>query len=108
MATARVLLVALAFSLQASQVTAEQRREAVALAANPIRKVVSMLQDMQQRVTEEGKKEEEAYEKFMCYCKTGASTLDASMEEAKSKIDALTSQIKADTEKRAPQSKTWR
>ena len=42
---------------------------ATATAANPIRKVVTMLQNMQTKVTEEGKKEQDLFEKFMCYCK---------------------------------------
>ena len=36
--------------------------------ANPIRKVVTLLQDMQKELEAEGKKEEELYNKFMCYC----------------------------------------
>merc|ERR1719157_260769 len=40
--------------------------------ANPIRKVVNMLQAMQKKVTAEGEKEQELFHKFMCYCKSGA------------------------------------
>ena len=36
--------------------------------ANPIRKVVTLLQDMQKELEAEGKKEEDLYNKFMCYC----------------------------------------
>ena len=36
--------------------------------ANPIRKVVTLLQDMQKELEAEGEKEEELYNKFMCYC----------------------------------------
>ena len=35
---------------------------------NPIRRIVTLLQDMQKEIETEGEKEEEAYEKFMCYC----------------------------------------
>ena len=35
---------------------------------NPIRKVVTMLQMMQDKVTAEVKKAEDIYDKFMCYC----------------------------------------
>jgi chemotaxis receptor (MCP) glutamine deamidase CheD len=52
---------------------------------NPIRKVVTMLQGMQKRVTEEGAKEKELYEKFMCYCKTSGSDLAASIAAAEKK-----------------------
>jgi len=63
--------------------------------ANPVRKVVNLLQAMQKKVTEEGEKEEKLYEKFMCYCKTGGSDLAASIDAAKTKIGELGSDIKA-------------
>jgi hypothetical protein len=64
-------------------------------AANPIRKVVNMLQAMQSKVTEEGKKEKAMYEKFMCYCKNGKADLGASISAAEAKISALPSEIEA-------------
>merc|ERR1712083_93495 len=54
--------------------------------ANPIRRVVTLLQKIQSKVTEEGKTEEELYEKFMCYCKTGADELAASIKAAEEKV----------------------
>jgi len=72
----------------------------VASQENPIRKVVSMLQLMQQKVTAEGEKQEEAYNKFMCYCKTNGGDLSESIRSAKKKIEALTASIKEDTEKK--------
>merc|ERR1719377_88671 len=56
---------------------------------NPIRRVVTMLQKMQLQVEAEGKKEEELFEKFMCYCKNGKGALEASIEEAKNKNSNL-------------------
>jgi len=68
--------------------------------ANPIRRVVTMLQMMQKKVEEEGVKEEELYEKFVCYCKTGKETLAKSIEDASVKIPQLESDIKeAESEK---------
>merc|ERR1719399_1664763 len=64
------------------------------LKANPIRKVVTMLQNMQKQVTAEGEKEEALFEKFMCYCKNGKGALEASIEAAKSKNEALMASIK--------------
>jgi chromosome segregation ATPase len=69
--------------------------------ANPIRKVVTLLQDMTKRVTAEGKKEADMYEKFMCYCKEGTGDLDASIEAATSKIASLTSSLKEANERNA-------
>jgi len=62
---------------------------------NPIRKVVSLLQNMQTKVTAEGEKDQELFDKFMCYCKTSGSTLQESIVAAGDKINALTSEIKA-------------
>merc|ERR1719478_479598 len=64
-----------------------------ATAANPIRKVVTMLQTMQKKVEEEGKKEKTLYEKFACYCKTGASDLGDSIAAAEAKAPQVTSDI---------------
>merc|ERR1719414_2362115 len=67
---------------------------------NPIRKVVTLLQDMQTKVTAEGKKQEALYKKFMCYCKTSGETLAASIAAAKAKIESLGAEIKAASAKK--------
>jgi len=64
-------------------------------AANPVRKVVSMLQMMQKKVQAEGEKEQELFDKFMCYCKTGASALDKSIADAGDAIPELGANIDA-------------
>jgi len=61
--------------------------------ANPIRKVVTLLQKMQRKVEQEGKEELELYNKFMCYCKTGGGDLTVSIEAAKDKVPAVSSNI---------------
>jgi DNA repair exonuclease SbcCD ATPase subunit len=61
--------------------------------ANPIRRVVTMIQDMEKKVQAEGKAEEELYEKFFCYCKNGAASLGASIAAAEEKIPQLQSSI---------------
>jgi len=66
----------------------------VLLAANPIRRVVTMLQAMQKKVAEEGEKEEALFDKFMCYCKNGRGSLEASVASAKNTNDQLASSIK--------------
>jgi len=70
-------------------------------AVNPIRKVVTMLQDMTTKVTEEGKKEEELYHKFMCYCKNNGGDLTASIEAAQTKIESVTAELKSGEERKA-------
>jgi hypothetical protein len=65
------------------------------MTANPIRKVVNMLQAMQKKVASEGEKEEELFEKFMCYCKNGAGALEKSIADAEAKAPELVSEIEA-------------
>jgi chromosome segregation ATPase len=62
-------------------------------AANPIRKVVTMLQSMQKKVTAEGEKEKELFDKFMCYCKNGDEALAKSISAADTKVPQVTSDI---------------
>merc|ERR1719453_775855 len=65
------------------------------LSANPIRKVVTMLQMMEQRVREEGEEEEKAFDKYMCWCKTGGGDLEKSITDGTTKVGELGSSIKA-------------
>jgi len=67
--------------------------EAAIAQANPIRKVVTLLQSMQKKVEAEGKKEKELYEKFMCYCSGGTKELDASITAGEEKVPAVSSNI---------------
>jgi hypothetical protein len=66
-----------------------------AVTANPIRKVVTMLQSMQKKVTAEGEKEKELFEKFMCYCKHGDEALSKSISDAETKVPAVLADIEA-------------
>merc|ERR1719183_1343821 len=63
-------------------------------AVNPIRKVVTMLQNVQKKVEAEGKHEEELFNKFMCYCKTAGGDLQSSISAAEGKIPELETEIK--------------
>merc|ERR1719379_1922425 len=62
-------------------------------AANPIRRVVTMLQNMQTKIENEGKKEQELFDKFMCYCKNGKGALESSIAQAKQTNEQLRSSI---------------
>jgi hypothetical protein len=62
--------------------------------ANPIRKVVTLLQNLKTKVESEGAKEREIHEKYMCYCKNGAASLEKSVADAGSKTSELESAIK--------------
>jgi chromosome segregation ATPase len=78
---------------------AAQQSESVA--ANPIRKVVTMLQNMEKKVIAEGEKEKELFDKYMCYCKTSGGDLSKSISAAETKMPELESSIKEAEAKKA-------
>merc|ERR1719352_919193 len=82
-----LLLLALSVTVAPAMSTSATSR------ANPIRRVVTMLQMMQKKVVAEGEKEQELFDKFMCYCKNGKGALTASIEQAKQTNDQLKSSI---------------
>merc|ERR1719375_132082 len=49
---------------------------------------------MTKKVEAEGKKEEDLFEKFMCYCKTGKGDLEQAISDAETKIPKLEAAIK--------------
>jgi len=61
--------------------------------ANPIRKVVSLLQGMQKKVIAEGEKETALFGKYMCYCKNSGGDLGKSIGDADTKIPQLGADI---------------
>jgi len=73
--------------------------------ANPIRKVVNMLEAIQKKVAAEGEQEEEMFKKYMCYCKTSGSDLETSIAGATTKIPELKSAVtEAEAKKSAARS----
>jgi len=74
-------------------VAAASARDQAEVTANPIRKVVGMLQAMQKKIAAEGDKEKELFDKFNCYCQTGGSTLGASISAAETKSPQVSSDI---------------
>jgi len=99
MAASLLTRLVLAACLVSSQ--AVKQHESVKLVANPIRKVVTLLQGIEKKVKAEGEKEEELYGKFMCYCKTGVKELEDRVAAAETKGPQLESDIKAAEEKLA-------
>lgn len=72
---------------------------------NPIRRVVTLLQEMSQEIEAEIAKEKTLYAKFECYCKKNDGALDAKAKEAaalikktRSEVEGHTAQKKALTE----------
>merc|ERR1719453_1890725 len=63
--------------------------------ANPIRKVVTLLQDLQKEIEAEGEKEKDLYDKFMCYCDGNTDGMSKAAADAGQKITELTSALEA-------------
>jgi len=68
--------------------------------ANPIRKVVTMLQSMSKKVEAEGAREKVLFDKFMCYCKNSGGDLQKSIANANTKAPALVADIEAGVAKK--------
>merc|ERR1719353_483592 len=64
---------------------------------NPIRKIVTLMQDMQKEIEAEGETEKGLYDKFMCFCETGEGDLKAAIEAATGKISELSSKHESET-----------
>lgn len=62
--------------------------------ANPLRKVITLLQNLRKEVEAEGKTHKEMYEKFMCYCTTNEDATTKNLEEEKAHLGKLESTIK--------------
>lgn len=67
--------------------------------ANPIRKVVNMLEALKSKVEAEGEKEKDLFDKYMCYCKNAGGTLAKSIADAEAKGPQLAAQIEEATGK---------
>jgi chromosome segregation ATPase len=83
----RVLVVLLLVTAVSATTEGEGNR------ANPIRRVVTMLQNMQKKVVAEGEKEKELFDKYMCYCKTSGEDLKKSIADNEEKAANLPSEI---------------
>merc|ERR1719217_514737 len=66
-------------------VTGPSAATVLSAGANPIRKIVTLMQNMQKEIEAEGAKEKELFDKFMCYCSGGTAKLK-SEEAEKSQI----------------------
>lgn len=90
MSVSRIILIALAATAAA---TSTDLQSSDALSANPIRKVVTMLQSLQKKVTAEGETEAKLFDKFKCYCSGSGGTLKKSISDAEAKVPSVGSDI---------------
>merc|ERR1719299_157070 len=64
--------------------------------ANPIRKIVTLLQNMQKEIEAEGAKEQELFDKFMCFCSGNDGDLKKKAADATASIEELTAKLKSE------------
>jgi len=76
--------------------TGSASAEETSTGANPIRRVVTLMQDMQKEIETEGEKEDDMYKKFNCYCTSNDDGLKEKAERASELIQELTSKTKAE------------
>merc|ERR1719378_599662 len=60
---------------------------------NPIRKIVRLLQKMQTEITEEGERDKDLNEKFVCYCETNDGELSESTATLRAQIPEIEASI---------------
>jgi len=86
----RVLALLLGFA--AVQAAAVQGKEQ--MSENPIRRIVNLLQMMAKEVEEDGEKDEEMHEKYMCYCETSGKKLADGLAALEAEIPQIEASIK--------------
>jgi len=65
--------------------------------ANPVEKVIKLLEDLKKEVEGEGKKEAEKYDKFACFCKDTTKDKSKSITDGEDKINTLSGDIADNT-----------
>lgn len=88
------------FILGLAVASASNVGEMAEMGANPIRKVVTMMQKMSEKIEEEGEAEKDLYEKFLCHCKSeladfnkGKASFEAAVPKLESDISSTEAQI---------------
>jgi len=66
------------------------------MGANPIRKIVTLLQNMQKEVEDQGVKEKELFDKFMCFCSGNNGDLTKKAADAQAQIEELSAKLKSE------------
>merc|ERR1719305_1994075 len=80
----------LVFALYGAVLAAQLQTDA---AENPIRRIVNLLQKMQVEVNEEGARDKDLSEKYVCYCEKNDGELSASLADLREKIPRLEASI---------------
>merc|ERR1719181_644450 len=69
---------------------------ATGVGANPIRKIVTLMQNMQKEIEAEGEKEKELFDKFMCFCSANTGDLGKAEADAKAKSEEMSAKLKSE------------
>jgi len=69
--------------------------------ANPIRKVVTLMQDMQKEIEAEGVKAKELYDKFMCFCNGNDAEMKKDIADLTVKAATLSSTVEQEKAEKA-------
>merc|ERR1719161_2773728 len=65
--------------------------------ANPMRKIINMLQSMQAELEKESEAEKELFEKAFCACESGEKGLQKEIEDATAEIATQQSKVESDS-----------
>jgi len=68
-------------------------KKAALLSVTPVEKVITLLGNLQNQISEEGAKEAAEYDKFACFCKNQAGFKTAAIERSNEKIEELKAKI---------------
>merc|ERR1712129_145706 len=86
---------------QAAKSAKEDAKAAKEAKMAAVNKVVTMLEDLQKQILDEGEKEAATYNKFSCFCKDTTAEKTAAIEAGRDKKAELTSTIDKLANKRA-------
>jgi len=93
MKVANSVLIMGMFGLAAAAESESQAQTGV----NPIRKVVTLMQEMQKEVEAEGVAAKDLFDKFYCYCTSNKDDLKKQAASASAEAEALSAKVESET-----------
>jgi len=90
MAANKVLVYIAAIVFAHAGLAASQATSAIAAPMSPIRKVITLIEEMKKQVEKDAEEDTAAYDKYMCWCETNRKEKMAAIENAEKSIEMLT------------------
>jgi len=90
MAANKVLVYIAAIVFAHAGLAASQATSAIAAPMSPIRKVITLIEEMKKQVEKDAEEDTAAYDKYMCWCETNRKEKTAAIENAEKSIEMLT------------------